>query len=431
MAANKSLSIRENVYRFGRRKQAKRRPAGADEFQYDFDESNGALRHVNKLGTDIVYQKKVALLNEAILDIGMGHYQWWTFLLTGFGCPFVQREFSVERIAFLTVAEYTGMVIGATVMPITADFVGRRPAFNVSFGMSSLFGLIAAGVPNFLGVATMSAFIGVTTGENREIDSCVFLEFIPASHQYLLTMQTAFFALAQAVSVLIAWPFVGRESEAVRVIQKVAARNGTETWLTLGHFHPSPSANAAAERLKSTIRQRLSKFQPRKLAALFATPKMAASTSLIVLLWLLIGLAFPLTDATFRTYCIQAACVRRIGRKGTGALASVLSGVFLFLYTRAETPAAVTGFSCAIAFFQNMALALFYSYSPELFPAPVHGTGNGLTAMFNRLGGLMAPIIAAYVGVTNTPIWVSAALFIAIGFVFALLPYETRRKAAS
>ncbi|EKG20369.1 hypothetical protein MPH_02294 [Macrophomina phaseolina MS6] len=224
-------------------------------------------------GTDIVYQKKVALLNEAILDIGMGHYQWWTFLLTGFGwytdqpspssARFVQREFSVERIAFLTVAEYTGMVIGATVMPITADFVGRRPAFNVSFGMSSLFGLIAAGVPNFLGVATMSAFIGVT----------------------------------------------GRESEAVRDIQKVAARNGTETWLTLGHFHridaelasaqdpntsASPSANAAAERLKSTIRQRLSKFQPRKLAALFATPEMAASTSLIVLLWLRIGLAFPL-----------------------------------------------------------------------------------------------------------------------------------------
>lgn len=43
----------------------------------------------------------------------------------------------------------------------------------------------------------------------------------------------------------------------------------------------------------------------------------------------------------------------------------------------------------------------------------------------------MAPIIAAYVGVTNTPIWVSAALFIGIGFIFALLPYETRGKAAS
>lgn len=59
-------------------------------------------------------------------------------------------------------AKYTGMVIGATIMPITADFIGRNPAFNVSLGMSSLFGFIAAGMPNFLGVATMSAFIGLT-----------------------------------------------------------------------------------------------------------------------------------------------------------------------------------------------------------------------------------------------------------------------------
>ncbi|KAK7730111.1 hypothetical protein SLS57_001772 [Botryosphaeria dothidea] len=413
-----------------------KKPAVAEESQYDFEESKGILRHMNRVGdvidtsavqpgTDIIYEKKVALLNEAILDIGMGYYQWWTFVLTGFGW-YTDQVFVLN---LLTVAKYTGMVIGATIMPITADFIGRNPAFNVSLGMSSLFGFIAAGMPNFLGVATMSAFIGLTTGGNQAIDSCIFLEFIPASHQYLLTMQTTFFALAQAISVLIAWPFVvnyscpsdtpkgqcgyldnlgwryaywtfgainfvmfalrflfrtyetpkwllgqGRDADAVRVLHSVATRNGTTTWLTLDHFQridaelastqdaspaTNPSPAAAAERLKGTIRQRLSKFQPHKLAALFATPKMAASTSLIILLWLLIGLAFPLyfcfiplyleakglstsggssTNATFRTYCIQAACgvpgailsgllvdVRKIGRKGTGAMASVLS----------------------------------------------------------------------------------------------------------
>ncbi|GME57719.1 hypothetical protein GTA08_BOTSDO07905 [Neofusicoccum parvum] len=560
MAADQRPSIEEHGVANQEEISQEKKLAVAEEPDYDFEESKGALRHMNRVGdvidtaavqpgTDLVYERKVALLNEAILDIGMGHYQWWTFILTGFGwytdqfwmqavtiiSPFVQREFSVERIAFLTVAKYTGMVIGATIMPITADFIGRKPAFNITLGMSSLFGFIAAGMPNFLGVATMSAFIGLTTGGNQAIDSCIFLEFIPASHQYLLTMQTTFFALAQAISVLIAWPFVvnyscssdtpdgecgyldnlgwryaywtfgainfamfaarfifrtyetpkwllgqGRDEEAVRVIQKVAGRNGTETWLTIEHLRRIDAEIAAAQdpnastapppapatsRLKTTILARLQKFQPTKLRALFSTPRMAASTALIVLLWLLLGLAFPLyfcfiplyleakglsssggssTNATFRTYCLQAACgvpgavlsgllvdVRRVGRKGTGALASVLSGVFLFLYTRAASPAAVTGFSCAIAFFQNMAMSLLYSYSPELFPAPIRGTGNGLTAMFNRLGGLMAPIIAAYVGVTNTPIWVSAALFIVIGFIFVLLPYETRGKAAS
>ncbi|EOD46788.1 putative membrane transporter protein [Neofusicoccum parvum UCRNP2] len=474
MAADQRPSIEEHGVANQEEISQEKKPAVAEEPDYDFEESKGALRHMNRVGdvidtaavqpgTDLVYERKVALLNEAILDIGMGHYQWWTFILTGFGW-------------------YTDQ-----------------------------------------------------TGGNQAIDSCIFLEFIPASHQYLLTMQTTFFALAQAISVLIAWPFVvnyscssdtpdgecgyldnlgwryaywtfgainfamfaarfifrtyetpkwllgqGRDEEAVRVIQKVAGRNGTETWLTIEHLRRIDAELAAAQdpntstapppapatsRLKTTILARLQKFQPTKLRALFSTPRMAASTALIVLLWLLLGLAFPLyfcfiplyleakglsssggssTNATFRTYCLQAASgvpgavlsgllvdVRRVGRKGTGALASVLSGVFLFLYTRAASPAAVTGFSCAIAFFQNMAMSLLYSYSPELFPAPIRGTGNGLTAMFNRLGGLMAPIIAAYVGVTNTPIWVSAALFIVIGFIFVLLPYETRGKAAS
>ena len=36
-------------------------------------------------GTDKVYEAKVSLLNHAILDLGMGKYQWIMALLTGFG----------------------------------------------------------------------------------------------------------------------------------------------------------------------------------------------------------------------------------------------------------------------------------------------------------------------------------------------------------
>jgi sugar phosphate permease len=106
--------------------------------------------------------------------------------------------------------------------------------------------------------------------------------------------------------------------------------------------------------------------------------------------------------------------------------------VFLFLFTRATANASVLGFTCAIAFFQNLVYDLLYSYTPELFPAPVRGTANGLVALGNRLSGLMAPIIAAYVGVeTDVPVWISACLFVVAGLVFLVLPYETRGRAAS
>lgn len=59
-------------------------------------EEKGSIRYPNRAGAEIdlttvqpgsdeIYERKVAILNEAILDIGMGYYQWWTFVLTGFG----------------------------------------------------------------------------------------------------------------------------------------------------------------------------------------------------------------------------------------------------------------------------------------------------------------------------------------------------------
>lgn len=86
-----------------------KKPAVAEESQYDFEESKGILRHMNRVGdvidtsavqpgTDIIYEKKVALLNEAILDIGIGYYQWWTFVLTGFGW-YTDQVFVLNREA--------------------------------------------------------------------------------------------------------------------------------------------------------------------------------------------------------------------------------------------------------------------------------------------------------------------------------------------
>lgn len=442
----------------------------------------------------------------------------------------VRNEFQVDRIAFIHVAKYVGLVFGSTIWPITADYIGRRLAFNVTLLIAAIAGLVGAGSPDFVGIATLCAFIGFGTGGNQPVDSAIFLEFIPATHQYLLVMQSAFWSLGQAVAALIAWPLIanfscqsdadvcdyhdnlgwrytfwafggltlvmfllrltfrvpetpkfllgkGRDAEAVFVVQQIAARNNDTTWLTLTHFEAidreigleppasatgAPSPNAGSD---SIIRRNLEKFKPEKVATLFSSPRLALSTTLMIFLWCSIGMAYPLYNSfipiylenkgvsqgnsslqtTYRNYAIQAVCgipasllggmtvdLRRVGRKGTGTLACIGTGVFLFLFTRATDEAGVIGFSCAIAFFQNLVYGLLYSYTPELFPAPVRGTGNGLVAAFNRTSGLMAPIIAAYVGIDNDmPVWISAALFIVAGLVFLVLPYETRGKAAS
>lgn len=265
----------------------------------------------------------------------------------------------------------------------------------------------------------------------------------------------------------------GKDREATQVVTKIAQRNGTSTWLTETHFETinnrfqqnNSNDDAGNTASQGILRRGLSKWAPHRLSALFATPKMALSTGLMLFLWCSIGMAYPLYNSfipiyleakgvnsgsgslneTYRNYAIQAVCgipasiiggftveMKQIGRKGTGSIACLATGVFLFLFTRAETPSAVLGFSCVIAFFQNLCYGLLYSYTPELFPAPIRGTGNGLVALVNRFSGLMAPIIAAYVGVeTSMPIWISAALFIVAGLVFLALPYESRGRAAA
>lgn len=268
----------------------------------------------------------------------------------------------------------------------------------------------------------------------------------------------------------------GLDSQAVEVVQKIAKRNKTTTWLTISHFETvdaelaarvgdsDPSAPPNTDS-RSIVKRNLNKFKPEKIHSLFSSPRLALSTTLMLFLWCSIGMAYPLYNSfipiylenkgvsqgqsslstTYRNYAIQAVCgipasilggftvdMKVMGRKGTGSLACICTGLFLFLFTRANSPAAVLGFTCAIAFFQNLVYGLLYSYTPELFPAPIRGTANGLVAMFNRMSGLMAPIIAAYVGIdTEMPVWISAALFVVAGLVFLVLPYETRGRAAA
>lgn len=96
-------------------------------------------------------------------------------------------------------------MLGSSLWPMTADFIGRKPAFNITLALSSIAGLIGAGAPNFTAITTLCGIVGLATGGNQPVDSAIFLEFIPASHQYLLTMQSAFWSVGQAVAVLLAW----------------------------------------------------------------------------------------------------------------------------------------------------------------------------------------------------------------------------------
>jgi MFS family permease len=171
------------------------------------------------------------------------------------------------------------------------------------------------------------------------------------------------------------------------------------------------------------LKRKLEKINLTHVRALFATPKLAFSTALIMLIWAFIGLAFPLYNAflpyiqttrgakfgdsstyiTYRNQMIIASlgipgvligCVlieiKGFGRKGTLAVSTAATGVFLYASTTATSSNALLGWNCAYNFCSNVMYAVLYAYTPEIFPTKDRGTGNALTASANRIFGIMA-----------------------------------------
>ncbi|PGH26493.1 hypothetical protein AJ80_01807 [Polytolypa hystricis UAMH7299] len=492
---------------------------------------NTILAALPEGSVDPVYEAKARLLNQAILDIGMGRYQWQLFIVIGFGWACdnlwpittsliftpVANEFLPSRPPFLTLAQNIGLLVGAVFWGFGCDIYGRRWAFNLTIGITAVFGMIAAGSPNFAAIAVFASLWSVGVGGNLPVDSAIFLEFLPGTHQYLLTVLSIDWALAQVLANLVAWPLLGnltcqqdtecfrsenmgwryfiltmggislvmflmrfvwftiyespkflmgrgKDEDAVRVVHEVARRNGKTSWLTLEHLESiGQGANQRTDAAQA-VKRNLEKLNLNHIKALFATPKLAYSTSLIIVVWAFIGLGFPLYNAflpfiqatrgadfgdgsTYITYrnsliisslgvpgCLLGGAlveVPRFGRKGALSVSTVLTGVFLFASTTAVTSNALLGWNCAYNFMSNIMYAVLYSYTPEIFPTKDRGTGNALTAAANRIFGIMAPIIAMFANLeTAAPVYVSGALFVAAGVLVVLLPFEPRGKAS-
>jgi len=105
--------------------------------------------------------------------------------------PSVALEFAgVTNITLSSVAYYAGLIFGAFFWGTSADLIGRKPAFSATLIIGGLFGTAVAGLSNFTAFCIFWTVIGTAAGGNVPVDSMIFLEFVPGSHQYLLTVSS-------------------------------------------------------------------------------------------------------------------------------------------------------------------------------------------------------------------------------------------------
>ena len=203
--------------------------------------------------------------------------------------------------------------------------------------------MVAAGAPSFAAISTFAALWSFGVGGNLPVDSAIFLEFLPATHQYLLTILSIDWAIAQVVATLIAWPLLGymtcdqkmlctrgknmgwryfmitigglslvmffvrfvlftiyespkylmgkgKDEEAVRIVHEVARRNGKDCTLTVADLKAcEPEGYVPKTGVSSTVKRRLETVKFDRVRTLFGTKRLALSTGLIMAIWAFIG----------------------------------------------------------------------------------------------------------------------------------------------
>ncbi|KAK7735270.1 Filamentous Growth Regulator [Cytospora paraplurivora] len=405
------------------------------------------------------------------------------------------REFGERGYARgLTVAVYVGMLVGAVFWGMSADIVGRRYAFNISLFVCSASAIIAGAVPNWASLGFFIAMVGFGAGGNLILDTTVFLEYLPGNKQWVLTFLACWWGLGQAVTGFIAWGFMvpntlftagalvfvmsilritivrlketpkyllgmGEDAKLVDTLQSLAAKHNRPCSLTVEKLEACGEVRGTHSANRFSLNESLI-----HLRGLFVTRKIATSTLLIWLSWALIGLVYPLfyvflpsylesrgaafnetAYETWRNYALVNISsifgpmlagwmcnLQLLGRRYTMVIGALVTMVFFFAFTAVRSEAQNVGFSCAIGFCLNIYYGTLYAYTPEVLPSAHRATGNGIAVACNRIMGILSAIIATFADTsTSVPIYLCAALFVAMAGISAMFPFEPFGKRSS
>ncbi|KAK6511098.1 hypothetical protein TWF481_000020 [Arthrobotrys musiformis] len=215
----------------------------------------------------------------------------------------------------------------------------------------------------------------------------------------LWTVRFFFFKLHESPKYLLAQ---GRDAEAIAVIDAIALQNRKENIVSVhqlaeieanvrlvrgmppkletGEEKEAPERKGAIAETAQMFLKSCSVLGGKQIRSLFATKKLALSTSMVMLLWMTLSISWntynlflpvfiaeqsidsgkPSLNTTYRNYALIGICQipgslaggwlieqKYLGRRGALAIASLFSGAFLFGYTQVNTQNASLGFQCA------------------------------------------------------------------------------------
>jgi putative MFS transporter len=361
-----------------------------------------------------------------------------------FAMPGIIREFKLNPAlagGILSSAN-VGLAIGAILIPIAADRIGRKPIFQwvlLTFAFGSLLSALA---PNYQTLMGARFITGLGLGAENPVCLAMITEYAPRRLRHLLlpAPSLAFgvgFLLAALVSIWLipayGWRAVfyagvvpallityvrqympesvrfllskGRVEEAGAIARKMAERAGVADV----ELVPPPTAAGEA---RPGLFQQLAMLKPVWFPTLLLVIFLFCSfiQTFGVTAWLpalFVKQGFTLTRSFGYMLMIMAMApfshligmwlMARMKRQAAALLMTVISSTFFVLFGLSfayRWPITVlVGAQVLQALFSQGVVSVVFTFSAEIFPTPVRGVGVGLVGGVGRFGAACGPLV--------------------------------------
>jgi putative MFS transporter len=411
------------------------------------------------------------------LLVVLGHlFDGFDINMIGLVLPGIGAEFHAPPMAlgYLASSVFTGMLVGSIAIGTLADRVGRKKALIFAVGFYGITSLAAAFAWSYDSLVVIRIIEGFGLGAEVPLVFTYLSEFMPRRRRGLLLASSVFFwqgasfVAALAATIIIpafGWRgmfVLGTIPSAILVFLFLKLPESVRFLLSRGRFD---EAERIARSL-STVDPAHCIVAPAEAAGnqahlrdLFRGGYVRATLSIWIMqfcggavfaglaVWLpsiLVGMGFPVVRSFLFTAAITGSgavgnigaglLLDRIGRKPTLAIFLLMGGGLMLVWGLATSALAVVAIGALTAFFgAGGAGGPLFTYTSEVYPTRFRGAGTGWAAGWQRIGGIVAPIVLgamlAMPGSGYRVFVTMSASLLAAGVAVMLLGFETRGKS--
>ena len=434
-------------------------------------------------------------ISERLEALPMTKTMWKILMLVGIGWLFdamdqgmvsgvlaavgTDWELTTLDQSMLASAGTFGMILGAALSGVMSDRWGRRSVILITLLLYSIGSLLCGVSVSYTMLLVCRFITGFGLGGELPAASTLVSEFSPVKARGRnVVLLESFWAWGWIVAALVAYLlipvygwriafFVGAIPAFFAAVLRRAVPESPR-YLELAGRHDEAETLVSAMEAEAGVtvpeEEKTALARPVKAKGSFAklwTKKHIRSTAVLWVIWfginfgyygfvlwtptLLMGQGFDMVRsfgftvimclAQLPGYFSAAWLIEKIGRKPVLIIYFAGTALAAWLFGHAGSETAVLAAGCLLYFFALGAWGCVYSYTPEVYPTEVRGSGTGWASAFGRIGAFIAPFVvpvvygmfgeqAGFAGVFA----VLCAAFAIVAVVIAIWGRETKGK---